>query len=111
MRFSHRFREIKGAGATSFKKILQSRSALTDNVQSNDENNEYTPQIEEKPSAQPPSNSLQATLEKPSDLWGRAEKALRENSNDETRKVMKTYVSILESELAFAMAGMASSDR
>ncbi|OQE42284.1 hypothetical protein PENCOP_c004G05716 [Penicillium coprophilum] len=111
MRFSHRFRAIKSTGATSFKKILQSRPALTDNVQSDNENSEYTPQIEERPIAQPPSNSLQPTLEQPSDLWDRAEKALRESSNDETRKVMETYLSILESELGFAMAGMASSDR
>ncbi|KAJ5502883.1 hypothetical protein N7463_005757 [Penicillium fimorum] len=104
MRFSLRVREIKDAGTSTFKKILHSHPGTNESDNQNKGPTD-TPHIDNDVlSAQP-------TLDEPSDLWDRAEKALRESSNGETRKIMETYLSILESELGFAIAGMTSSDR
>jgi hypothetical protein len=103
MRFSERLHEIKGAGRTKLKRILYSHSTI-DNTKSDQSKELDTPHIDDVPIAQP-------TPDEPSDLWDRAEKALRDSPDGQTRKFMETYLSILESELGFAIAGMASSDR
>ncbi|KAJ5841893.1 hypothetical protein N7534_011723 [Penicillium rubens] len=100
---SHRFRRIKSIGTTTFKRVLHSRSQL-DNSRTPNIGPTDTPLVDEV--------VLTPTSEdEPSDLWDRAEKALRNSPDGQTRKIMETYLSILESELGFEIAGMASSDR
>ena len=100
---SHRFRKIKSTGTTTFKRVLHSHSQL-DNSRTPNIGPTDTPHVDEV--------VLTPTSEdEPSDLWDRAEKALRNSPDGQTRKIMETYLSILESELGFEIAGMASSDR
>lgn len=110
--FSRRFRKITATGATTLKNILHTPqvSAGSSNIESDSQISGPTTILLNDDEETLNSQSITSQNE-PSDLWDRAEKALRESSNSQTRKIMETYLSILEAELGSSIVGISSSDR
>ncbi|KAJ5756958.1 uncharacterized protein N7511_007140 [Penicillium nucicola] len=105
---SHRFRGIKGAGTSTLKKILHSHPEISSD-QPNDECVDPngladSPHVNEIMLSAQPDTSENV----PTDFWDRAEQTLRDSSDSQTRKVMETYLAILESELGATIAVVAS---